>query len=69
MTREDWINYRPLAAKLQPAPWYNGRIVLLGDSVHATTPHLASLAQAWRWKARWFWRMNWQKAGDVASRA
>ena len=42
MTREDWINYRPLAAKLQPAPWYNGRIVLLGDSVHATTPHLAS---------------------------
>jgi len=42
MTREDWINYRPLAAKLQPGPWSNGRIVLLGDSVHATTPHLAS---------------------------
>lgn len=42
MSREDWINYRPLSAKLQPAPWSNGRIVLLGDSVHATTPHLAS---------------------------
>ncbi len=42
MTREDWINYRPLAAVLQPGPWYNGRIVLLGDAVHATTPHLAS---------------------------
>ena len=42
MTREHWINYRPLAAKLQPAPWSNGRIVLLGDAVHATTPHLAS---------------------------
>lgn len=42
MTREDWINYRPLAAALQPKPWYNGRIVLLGDAVHATTPHLAS---------------------------
>ncbi|MCJ2183595.1 FAD-dependent monooxygenase [Novosphingobium sp. 1949] len=42
MTREDWINYRPLAAKLQPRSWYNGRIVLLGDAVHATTPHLAS---------------------------
>lgn len=42
MTREDWINYRPLAAKLQPGPWSNGRIVLLGDAVHATTPHLAS---------------------------
>lgn len=42
MTREDWINYRPLAAALQPRSWSNGRIVLLGDAVHATTPHLAS---------------------------
>lgn len=42
MTRQDWINYRPLAAVLQPRPWFNGRIVLLGDAVHATTPHLAS---------------------------
>ena len=42
MTRADWINYRPLAAVLQPRPWFNGRVVLLGDAVHATTPHLAS---------------------------
>lgn len=42
MTRDNWVNYRPLAAKMQPAPWSNGRIVLLGDAVHATTPHLAS---------------------------
>ncbi|GGD55563.1 NAD(P)-binding protein [Erythrobacter arachoides] len=42
MMREHWINYRPLAAKLQPGPWSNGRVVLLGDAVHATTPHLAS---------------------------
>jgi len=42
MTRDHWINYRPLAAKLQPGPWSDGRIVLLGDAVHATTPHLAS---------------------------
>jgi len=42
MTRDDWINYRPLVAALQPAPWSAGRIVLLGDAVHATTPHLAS---------------------------
>ncbi|WP_088307435.1 FAD-dependent monooxygenase [Novosphingobium sp. B 225] len=42
MTRADWINYRPLAAVLQPRPWSNGRVVLLGDAVHATTPHLAS---------------------------
>ena len=42
MTRADWINYRPLAAVLQPKAWFNGRIVLLGDAAHATTPHLAS---------------------------
>ncbi len=42
MSRDDWINYRPLAAKIQPRPWSQGRIVLLGDAVHATTPHLAS---------------------------
>jgi 2-polyprenyl-6-methoxyphenol hydroxylase-like FAD-dependent oxidoreductase len=42
MTRQDWINYRPLAAALQPRPWSSGRVVLLGDAVHATTPHLAS---------------------------
>lgn len=42
MTRADWINYRPLAAVLQPRDWFAGRIVLLGDAVHATTPHLAS---------------------------
>jgi 2-polyprenyl-6-methoxyphenol hydroxylase-like FAD-dependent oxidoreductase len=42
MTRHDWINYRPLVAALQPGPWFSGRIVLVGDAVHATTPHLAS---------------------------
>ncbi|KPF87930.1 hypothetical protein IP81_18660 [Novosphingobium sp. AAP83] len=42
MTTQDWINYRPLSAKIQPRPWHDGRIVLLGDAVHATTPHLAS---------------------------
>ncbi len=42
MTRNDWVNYRPLVAALQPGPWFNGRIVLVGDAAHATTPHLAS---------------------------
>lgn len=42
MTREHWVNYRPLVAVMQPEPWVNGRVVLLGDSAHATTPHLAS---------------------------
>jgi 2-polyprenyl-6-methoxyphenol hydroxylase-like FAD-dependent oxidoreductase len=36
------VNYRPLEVLLQPAPWYRGRIVLIGDAAHATTPHLAS---------------------------
>jgi 2-polyprenyl-6-methoxyphenol hydroxylase-like FAD-dependent oxidoreductase len=42
MQPSDWINYRPLVAALQPTPWNTGRIVLVGDAVHATTPHLAS---------------------------
>ncbi len=25
-----------------PRPWSRGRVVLIGDTVHATTPHLAS---------------------------
>jgi 2-polyprenyl-6-methoxyphenol hydroxylase-like FAD-dependent oxidoreductase len=41
MTRDDGANYRPLVAALQLGPWYVGRIVLVGDSVHATMPHRA----------------------------
>jgi 2-polyprenyl-6-methoxyphenol hydroxylase-like FAD-dependent oxidoreductase len=36
------INYRPFEVLLLPAPWYRGHVVLIGDAVHATTPHLAS---------------------------
>lgn len=36
------IDYRPLANLLVPAPWNRGRLVLIGDTVAATTPHLAS---------------------------
>jgi 2-polyprenyl-6-methoxyphenol hydroxylase-like FAD-dependent oxidoreductase len=36
------INYRPLEWMLLPEPWYKGRIVLIGDAAHATTPHMAS---------------------------
>ncbi len=35
------IVYRPLEGILMPAPWHSGRVVLIGDSAHATTPHLA----------------------------
>ena len=33
---------RPIEVVFCPAPWYRGRIVLVGDAAHATTPHLAS---------------------------
>lgn len=36
------IVYRPLEGMLMPRPWFQGRVVLIGDTVHATTPHLAS---------------------------
>lgn len=36
------ILYRPFFAVLQPRPWHLGRVALIGDAVHATTPHLAS---------------------------
>src|SRR6202011_105761 len=36
------IHYRPLEVLLQPAPWHTGRVILIGDAAHATTPHLAS---------------------------
>jgi len=36
------IVYRPLEWLLVPDPWYKGRVVLIGDAVHATTPHMAS---------------------------
>jgi len=36
------VNYRPLEVLLHPAPWHRGRVVLIGDAAHATTPHLAS---------------------------
>lgn len=33
---------RPLDALLLPRPWHKGRVLLIGDACHATTPHLAS---------------------------
>ena len=36
------VNYRPLEWLLLADPWYKGRVVLIGDAAHATTPHMAS---------------------------
>ncbi|WP_322063612.1 FAD-dependent oxidoreductase [Burkholderia cenocepacia] len=39
---ESRVNYRPLESLLLPMPWFSGRVVLVGDAVHATTPHMAA---------------------------
>jgi 2-polyprenyl-6-methoxyphenol hydroxylase-like FAD-dependent oxidoreductase len=37
---DDQVVYKPLECLFVDGPWHRGRIVLLGDAVHATTPHL-----------------------------
>jgi 2-polyprenyl-6-methoxyphenol hydroxylase-like FAD-dependent oxidoreductase len=41
MTDPQMIDRRSLQAVLVPDPWYRGRVLLIGDAAHATTPHLA----------------------------
>ncbi len=36
---DDAVIYRPVENVLLPAPWHRGRVVLIGDAAHATTPH------------------------------
>jgi 2-polyprenyl-6-methoxyphenol hydroxylase-like FAD-dependent oxidoreductase len=40
ITDSSLVIYRPLEALLMPAPWHKGRVLLIGDAAHATTPHL-----------------------------
>jgi len=42
LSEESSIVYRPLECLLVRLPWHRGRVVLIGDAIHATTPHLAS---------------------------
>ena len=42
LNEDSRIVYRPLEALLLPRPWSKGRVALIGDAAHATTPHLAS---------------------------
>ena len=37
----DHIHYSPLTPLIVDPPWHRGRVLLIGDAVHATTPHLA----------------------------
>lgn len=40
ITEDDEVVYKPLEWLLLEGAWHKGRVVLLGDAVHATTPHL-----------------------------
>ncbi|WP_066805377.1 FAD-dependent oxidoreductase [Sphingomonas asaccharolytica] len=37
---DDAVVYKPLEWIMLEGPWHRGRVVLIGDAVHATTPHL-----------------------------
>jgi 2-polyprenyl-6-methoxyphenol hydroxylase-like FAD-dependent oxidoreductase len=34
------VVYKPLEVIFVPSPWYRGRVILIGDAAHSTTPHL-----------------------------
>jgi 2-polyprenyl-6-methoxyphenol hydroxylase-like FAD-dependent oxidoreductase len=40
-TEPEQLDFRALHALLVPPPWHAGRVVMIGDAAHATTPQLA----------------------------
>ena len=40
-TSSEQLDFRALHTVLVPPPWHAGTVVLIGDAVHTTTPHLA----------------------------
>jgi 2-polyprenyl-6-methoxyphenol hydroxylase-like FAD-dependent oxidoreductase len=40
ITDDAAVVYRPVEAIIVPAPWYRGRVLLIGDAAHATSPHV-----------------------------
>ena len=39
--RPESVVYKPLETVLVPPPWHRGRVLLIGDAAHTTTPHHA----------------------------
>jgi 2-polyprenyl-6-methoxyphenol hydroxylase-like FAD-dependent oxidoreductase len=37
---DEAVVYRPVEALIVPAPWHRGRVLLIGDAAHATSPHV-----------------------------
>ena len=35
------VVYKPMETILVPPPWHRGRVLLIGDAAHTTTPHHA----------------------------
>jgi 2-polyprenyl-6-methoxyphenol hydroxylase-like FAD-dependent oxidoreductase len=42
VTSPDQIICRPVFSMIMPPPWHRGRVVVIGDAAHMTTPQLAS---------------------------
>lgn len=42
ITNAEQITCRPVFSAIQPPPWHHGRLIVIGDAAHSTTPHLAS---------------------------
>jgi 2-polyprenyl-6-methoxyphenol hydroxylase-like FAD-dependent oxidoreductase len=42
ITDPQQIAYRPINSHILPSPWYRGRVILIGDAAHTTTPHMAA---------------------------
>jgi 2-polyprenyl-6-methoxyphenol hydroxylase-like FAD-dependent oxidoreductase len=40
ITDSDGVVYRPVEAVLVDRPWHSGRVALIGDAAHATSPHV-----------------------------
>ena len=36
------VDYRPMNSFVLPPPWHRGRVAVIGDAAHTTTPHLAT---------------------------